>query len=185
MIERIDKMTEPPVVGRFYLVPTVFYSWTDRKMVWPVMGPKHEDREHLKFEPQHYHVDIRFLTAMQFRHLNRFPWREPNERTAAHPISEVEEWGPLPAPVYRRRKCRAAGHDYPEELTIRAKNFCALYAAYEGKQCARGKSGWICPHKNFPLGSIKPRYGVIVCPLHGLNINAATGKVLPVAPVTP
>ena len=39
--------------------------------------------------------------------------------------------------------------------------------------------GWICPHQATPLGSIEPVDGIIICPLHGLRIDAQTGIVVP------
>ncbi|MBX9847503.1 MAG: Rieske 2Fe-2S domain-containing protein [Xanthobacteraceae bacterium] len=55
----------------------------------------------------------------------------------------------------------------------------AASAHFAGTQCARGKGGFICQHRNAVLGSIEPRDGVITCPLHGLRIGAQTGVVLP------
>lgn len=53
-----------------------------------------------------------------------------------------------------------------------------MQAALGGAQCKRAKSGWICPHRNFHVGSIKPnKHGRIICPLHGLQIDAETGIV--------
>jgi hypothetical protein len=55
------------VAGRFYRVPCISHpklkggrpSWKD----WiPLIGPLHEDQEHVGFSPWHIHVDTRFLT---------------------------------------------------------------------------------------------------------------------------
>jgi Rieske 2Fe-2S protein len=53
-----------------------------------------------------------------------------------------------------------------------------LRKLFAGHQCAAGKGGWICPHRKASLGSIQPVDGIITCPLHGLRIDAATGKML-------
>jgi hypothetical protein len=55
------------VAGRFYRVPCISHpklkgersTWKD----WiPLIGPLHEDQEHVGFKPWHIHVDTRFLT---------------------------------------------------------------------------------------------------------------------------
>ena len=66
MIQRIDDLREPPVVGRFYMVPTVRYKWRYRMSDWPVIGPRHNDAMLLNFKPMHYHVDGRFITNAEY-----------------------------------------------------------------------------------------------------------------------
>jgi hypothetical protein len=53
-----------------------------------------------------------------------------------------------------------------------------MNTAFAGTQCRKGKRGFVCPHKLFPLGSVEPVAGVITCPLHGMRIDAATGVCL-------
>jgi nitrite reductase/ring-hydroxylating ferredoxin subunit len=36
----------------------------------------------------------------------------------------------------------------------------------------------ICPHQGTPLGGIKPKDGIIHCPLHGLGFCSKTGKLV-------
>ena len=45
MTQRIDELREPPVVGRFYLVPTVRYPYFREKLEdWPVLGTRNRSR---------------------------------------------------------------------------------------------------------------------------------------------
>lgn len=65
MIERIDQLDAPPVIGKFYMVPATRWKWNctgRRKKWWPVVGPKHNDVEFFNFPHQHFHTDVRFLS---------------------------------------------------------------------------------------------------------------------------
>jgi hypothetical protein len=193
-IRSIDDLTGPPVPGQHYLVPHVLYWWTPGEPIygrtqdarwWPIIGPKHDDIEHLNFKAKHYHCDVRFLRRSTFSDRRR-NIRASYSNLVGTPISEFSEreWyghkigGPLPEPVWRTAKCIVADAGFvphnPENLT-----FVAFHAAYEGKRCRRDAEGrLICPHKGAPLNSLAPdRKGRVVCPLHGLLINVETGVV--------
>ena len=75
----------------------------------------------------------------------------------------------------RRMRCSLSHAEWghPDAETVQKMN-----EAFSGQQCRTGKRGFVCPHKQFPLGSIKAIDGVVTCPLHGLRIDAATGKCL-------
>lgn len=185
-LQRVTTLREPPIVGRFYLVPTVEYIWGRRQDAWPVFLPKHEDAEHLNFRYSHYHVDPRFLSAVQRRHVTAWSeevgeerWRREVEQVAQRsPLSRVEygasESDPHGPIVWRRRRCSQARIEYHYHDHIDRK----LRPAFAGRVCHRSQTGWICPHKRFPLGSIAPVDGVVTCPLHGLRIDAESGRVL-------
>jgi len=168
MIERADRQTSPLIAGRFYLVPIVRAKWFNHLDAWPVIGPLHEDREFLHFPDDHFHVDARFLPA-SFKD----PWR-----VFSYPLHAYRGEPPLPAPVMKRRKCVRV--HVPWEVSGRRNTgpLDVLRAHFAGRQCAKGKSGWICPHRHAALGSIQADGGVITCPLHGLRIDAVTGAVL-------
>lgn len=179
-MERSDRLVGPPLVGRCYLVPCVRYDLRGLVSNWPVMGPRHADAEHLNFPAVHYHLDLRFLSRHQLEWIG-CSWRGPEVEAAALPLSEHRDGthGPLPEPTLRRLRCRRADHGYPTERVAKARGFRALWAAYAGRRCRRGKAGFICPHRHFPLASIVALDGIITCPLHGLRIDAASGIVLP------
>ncbi len=204
-LERITHLTAPPVLGRWYLVPTVEYVWLDVSTAaprpWPVFLPKHDDREHLNFPWPHYHVDPRFLRSRDWQraisagrhresvtrsddhaygHAQRVPlmmlrdglrWRDPADPAAG--AGEERPHGPV---IWRRMRCARVEipyqfGDYPAIRTIRAH--------YAGRTCKHARGGLICPHKRFPLGSLVPDAdGVVTCPLHGLRVDVATGKVV-------
>lgn len=194
----VTDLTEPPVVGQWYLVPCVLYWYDYRLRWWPVIGPRHEDADHLAFPAAHYHFDRRFLPARMFssweskihpRDLGETRLRHPDTWIAARPLQELavkphpddgrDYGGPLPQPVLRRRKCIIADAGFPavEEGGPRFESF---HAAYEGKRCGRDADGHlICPHKGARLSSLAAdRNGVVTCPLHGLAVNVRTGAVV-------
>lgn len=168
-LERVERIAGPLVPGRFYLVPTVRCDYFGVVADWPVIGPVHNDVEFFSFHLQHYHFDRRFITPPASLRMREF------ETAPLH----AHAGDVLPAPVWRRKLCRRAEmpFDYAHQPKVQA-----LQDGFAGKACARGKAGWICPHRHVALGSIEPREGVITCPLHGLRIDAASGVVLPVDP---
>lgn len=195
VLQRITELTAPPVVGARYMVPTVSYIWLAHEAAWPVFLPKHEDAEHLDFKWPHYHVDPRFLNKEHTNRAARWTLKRPGlggydhtsaaEATAqSSPLNRVE-WDPTarenasvphPTPEWRPMRC------YRSSIAYRYGNQPAIRKMrdhFAGTQCARGRAGWICPHKRFPLGSIQPdEHGVLTCPLHGLRIVAESGIVL-------
>lgn len=204
---RVTDLTAEPVVGEFYLVPTVAYRYGNRGdpiRVWPVFPSFHEDKQHLNYPWPHYHIDPRFLDARVYAKLDKeAAWlgRTVAEVLQAQPLHHlrdgeaiksppreeitialgVEQTDPHPAMVWRRRKCHrpALPYAFGHLQTIHE-----LQGSYAGQTCPKGKAGWVCPHKAYPLGSHTPDAdGVITCPLHGLRIYAATGKVLAPPPV--
>ena len=171
-VERVDRTTSPLVVGRFYLVPTVYGLWCETLDNWPVIGHKHNDVEFFSFTLDHYHVDQRFLDQeSEFVRLG-YAFRRPLHDI--RPFARFPEGVSLGPVVYRKRKCRAASSEYTQGYQPQVVK---LRHHFSGRQCARGKGGWICPHRKASLGSIAPIAGYIQCPLHGLFINAETGIV--------
>jgi hypothetical protein len=142
---RIDRLTEPAVVGRFYLVPTIFAAWPSgiRERAWPIIGPKHNDVEFLDFDKHHYHIDARFV-ADRFHGRGMAYGGDYFQRPLSFDLPEV---------IWRPRKMKRQMPPYPFGWRPEVR---AIRAAFGGRQCARGKGGWICPHKNAPLGSIAP-----------------------------
>lgn len=186
-IQHVEDLTGPPVEGQRYLVPTVLYPWFGKTEPWPVMGPKHTDLEHIGFEPEHYHVDIRFLTGPQVRRIEKAAYgRDIAECAGGSPLATRgvgEAWGttlPHPVPIVKRLLCRSDGNDYPLWSVRRQGWYPKLAGAYAGRRCGRNaEGGLICPHKGFALGSLKPdEHGRVVCPLHGLVIDVQASAVV-------
>ena len=42
-------------------------QWCHTRADWPVLGPRHEDADHLNFPYQHWHIDGRFVSAALWR----------------------------------------------------------------------------------------------------------------------
>lgn len=142
---------------------------------WPVWGRKHNDIEFFNFPHQHYHIDPRFLNKRQWSDFSWVSERTPLQYVQSQPLSHSGLPSGPPKPVLRRMRCTMAhsqwGHDGAEIVLEMNK-------AFSGRQCAKGKRGFVCPHQLFPLGSVQAVDGVVTCPLHGLRINAETGVVL-------
>lgn len=173
--ERVDELTEPPVVGRFYLVPCVRGVWAGILGRWPVWGPKHEDEKFLHFPERHYHLDRRFIQKQHVDNASGQPLTEKNG------LRGYDENKTLPAPEYRRLKCQRIGTStaFPTQRALERTTFQDLYQHFSGHQCAKDGAGWICPHKGMRLATISVRSdGNIQCPLHGLLIDAETGVVV-------
>lgn len=187
-MQRITDLSAPPVPGTFYLVPTVRYNWHNVDGDWPVIGPKHTDAEVLNFPFPHYHVDLRFLAPKMAHRLSRHQWSGFTALAftplCRHPDGRRDVTLPHPDPVWRRRLCHRATAPTPRDLGdfVRGHRarMPALEAAYMDATLISGPKGFVCPHKHAPLGSVAPDCdGNVVCPLHGLRWNLATGRLVP------
>lgn len=186
MIQRLDELTTPVEVGKYYLVPTIEAVWYDRLAVYPVIGPKHSDAHCLDFAWQHYHIDPRFVVDRSDN--DPYWWRS----IAGAPIMSRTESGRelnpvLPKPVWRRRLCRRDAspivHSLREIAYSKDRRWQCHFDEWTGKQARHDGRGWVCPHRAVPLADHAPVDGAITCPLHMLRIDAETGVVLP--PVAP
>lgn len=172
-LQRIDELTEPPIVGQRYLVPCVRGMWYDMLAWWPVWGGKHDDQRFLQFPQKHYHLDRRFIREKYVYRAASAPLGEGLMHGRGYPENTV-----LPAPEWRRRKCQCSQAEFPIHRSMVHPSFRALYTHYAGHQCQRDERGWVCPHKGMRLASMPVGAdGNVQCPLHGLLINAATGIV--------
>lgn len=184
-LQRVDRMTTAPIIGRFYLVPTVFGKWNEAFAHWPVIGPEHNDIDFFNFQWSHYHVDARFLNAKQRRSAIGWNPSKSDERRLARacigsPLQSnghCNSYG-LPKPHLLRKRCNI-GAPLPGDDVTGALTWLNMCNSFKGRVCERGKRGFVCPHQNAALGSVAVIDGVITCPLHGLRIDAVTGTVLP------
>jgi hypothetical protein len=179
-VERVE-------VGRWYMVPTCFYPYYSRLQPWPVIGPRHEDGEWIGYPHQHFHVDGRFLDDRTWSWLGRRAWQRVRDSAffldehKPHAAEITVALQPLmilgrdhPEPVWRRRRC---ARDFRHTGGVRSNPFPRLVAHFKGAQCLKRDGAWVCPHKGARL-TMPPEPGdVIVCPLHGLRIDPATGIV--------
>lgn len=172
-LQRVDEMLTPPAVGAFYWVPTIALEFRGDLRAWPVMGMKHDDKEHLNFRYLHFHFDWRFMPNEMFARIadcSVDPIAKRIFGSVLHHIG-IE----LPEMIYRRRLCR---REMPlNTIFAEVPTGRALHDAWFGKDARRGPHGLICPHRGTNLGTIAPdAEGNVTCPLHGLKFCAATGR---------
>lgn len=190
-VQLVSELTEPPVVGRTYLVPAI---WMSRgvgaaEMWWPVHGSQHDDVEFFNFPHQHYHVDQRFLTLRHLRVIGVYEdirGMGPIERSFATPVHGAFAHvvgHPLrselpPEPQLRRMRCMREMPPVPRQFR-ESKLVVDMHAHFAGRTAKRGRLGLVCPHRQYPLGQCVPdASGVITCPLHGLRVRASDGVVV-------
>jgi hypothetical protein len=158
-------LTAPPVVGFWYRVPTakVRPHGSQTWHAFPVLGPKHEDAVDFNFPYQHYHADARFLTRRLLRVQGSLA------SVFYRPLSDATyELGPVGLRVMLCQRRETNMRDLNDRLA--------------GRQAKRGKGGWICPHRAVALGSQPVIDGIVTCPLHGLRLDAASGRCVGPAP---
>lgn len=176
----LSGLREPPVVGRFYMVPAIFYRWNGKDGHWPVVGPLHEDREFFAFSLLHYHVDLRFLTASQWKLATRNGYRrslssvvasDAEHAAGSQPLAHLDLPIPRGRPRLIRRRCRlnTRAYAFPNEPPIQRLNE-HFGAPAEPIRLRDGRI--LCPHRKADLSTYKPdKNGIITCPLHGLRVR--------------
>lgn len=159
----------PLVIGRFYSVPCI------NALVWnlgmtPIIGPLHEDKEHIGFDDMHWHIDWRFVSAWQLSRLSgsgRIP-------VQAKVISQKNTAGQI---VERRLKCKREMPEFP--LRPYGKNVVHWLEDLEtAQENSRLKCGMICPHRGLPLAGCPVNDGIVVCPAHGLAWDVESGALV-------
>lgn len=170
----LSDLREPPVVGKFYMVPVIRdYPYLGKVGTWPVIGAKHSDVDFFSLKTEHYHVDARFLTAAQEDAINH-GYRTTIAAVGAHPLGVHDHPLPKGRPDLARRKCRRAtyGNAHTDKKQIVALN--AHYGApADPIWLADGRM--LCPHRKADLSQFEADAdGIVVCPLHGLRVRCAT-----------
>jgi hypothetical protein len=185
-IPRLVELTEPTVVGRDYLVPSVV---TGGHLV-PVMGSVHIDHElgPIACFP-HIHVDQRFVDVSILHDLWGMTERDiaPNPATGVHkiciiladvirgPVSEQVFPCLREMPHFKHHQTRDDGKPFYVHAGDRVDQTGAFEDAHEHRTLKACK---VCPHQGIPLASMPVRDGVITCPGHMLDFDAATGKII-------
>ena len=172
-VQKLSDLREPPIPGRFYLVPVISYTYCGNKGDWPVLGPLHTDREHFNFPDPHYHVDPRFLTAQQVERVTRHYayWNHSIEAiTGGAPLCDRRTPLPKGRPALKRRKCRSVQIVYAHGSRPQVLGLRADYP--DPAQPIRKPDGrLLCPHRKVDLSSLVPDAdGIVTCPLYGLRV---------------
>ena len=180
MIQRVEDLKEPPVVGRYYMVPCVEVQTGVSGLsagFWPVTGPQHEDHDVIGFPYRHWHVDLRFLSAQQAG--------EKAMQWGSVLTTERKTWCFWPGPgdiegipgiatqvTMQRRRCMRTAEWFPR---LRALWMSELEQKHESCVVKCGK----CPHRGLPLESLpRERGDIVTCPGHGLRWDLKTGKLV-------
>lgn len=188
MLQKIDDLKEPPVVGQEYLVPCIIKGrdkyqdpnpdWivgptgelkleetyrTSPLVIYPIINHLHHDKENGQ-NYYHYHIDYRFI---ELKGLGG----------AYHPIPKQKGRNHVYAPSVRYNLLDADDKDY--KITYHAFK-CLRQQQYatagfvqlskiEGDCHAHNNK---CPHKGYDLSQVVPdQDGVVTCPLHGLQFK--------------
>lgn len=168
----LSDLREPPVRGRFYMVPVVSYTYFDRSDLWPVLGPKHHDRGAVGFPHIHYHLDPRFVSAVQARYLRSRAYGNSVEQTAAiYPLARTDMPPPERAHLVRLR-CRVGTWEYqPPRLRPRWLDAFDQEYGEVAKPIQLRDGRMLCPHRKVDLSSLAADAdGIVTCPLHGLRV---------------
>ena len=171
-----SKTASAYVVSKFYRVPCVWIdNFIGHKSVWvPVIGPMHDDLEHINFNPRHWHIDWRFA---QEKLIPNF-LVDPYARVVCKDLyGGRTHQAQTKGPEMMRRKMRREWPAYPFDKVAKAwlPNLCEAYKNHRMK-------GMVCPHRGIPLEGC-PRDGdVVTCPGHGLRWNIKTGEMVRSSP---
>lgn len=186
---RIEDLQEPPVIGTIYDVPTVemwekiykggeISHYTFLRLV-PVIGPEHEDAEHINFPYDHWHIDWRFATKGH--------WKEETSRmTDFRVLAVVAIRGSESVirfvrgnPFRRRWVCKRPMPQWPPTDDVKYSNVRWMKGLENEYAGCPLKPGQICPHRGVPLATLPAdSNGVVTCPGHGLAFNRKTGQLV-------
>ncbi len=170
MVQDIRELQTPPTIGKYYMVPVVWCRLYGVEM--PVWGDHHEDKAILKFDMWHYHFDHRFVSRRIMDRITK------GGITTLALFGDVVHTSDLETyqitPIVRRLKCRRDMFVFPHVQRTH-KFINKLETSFDAAKL----QGGVCPHKGFNLNQCPVRDGHVVCPLHGLQWNKATGELAP------
>lgn len=158
-----------PKIGERAWVPSIRVAWNHPDIVFsgdlPLIGPKHNDTEVLGFDPEHIHVDLRFVP------------RKYIDQIKVPPALRVVIFGKLesglryPDIKLREFVCLREWPVFPSEQLSRSKELSEHWSGVQMKKM-------ICPHRGISLAACPVVNGVVTCPGHGLKWNVETGKLV-------
>lgn len=181
----LSDLREPPKVGHFYMVPAIEYTWMGKLGMWPVVGPLHDDREFFNFRHLHYHLDLRFLTASQWKLAQRNGYRrlgvnafasDAELAAGSQPLCRLDDPLPRGRPALIRRRCRLSErvYAYPNADPVKALNAKFAQEVGAAQPIRRSDGRLLCPHRKVDLSTYRPdAHGIVICPLHGLRVRCA------------
>lgn len=177
-MEKVENITRPLITGEWFLVPCMIWqqypSWfqTILPVITPVINHPHSDMENGQRE-SHYHMDTRFFQQQvctklsykdaaiisliedfkkQYQFYNKdrvFPFDKCTLHYIALPVVQLKFEMITTVTFIKNSKLK---HD----------------CIHNGK----------CPHRGYDLSQVEPVNGIITCPLHGLQFDANTNKIV-------
>lgn len=165
-------MTEPPTVGRHYLVRCIKNRANGRW--YPVLGPAHADPDLAPIAGPaaamlHYHYDARFMRLGDVGISTRRKMLARGLAVEAALLSAVHLVFSDTSLTFRRRRCLREMPPHHAHLPTLEETHAA--------DTLRGACK-VCPHRGIPLASLPAVDGVVTCPGHGLRWNVATGALV-------
>jgi nitrite reductase/ring-hydroxylating ferredoxin subunit len=182
VIQRLSDLREPPVVGRYYLVPFVPFNWLGIVSDWPVLGPMHADEEFFNFPAAHYHIDPRFVNAAMVRRVEQnagrdiFGWAQGSPLTRRREVNAPDL--PKGRPAIKKFRCRTDEFPYRHGGQSKVQEMRAHYGTPPAIQRADGRK--LCPHRKVDLSQFPADAdGLVTCPLHGLRVCVRASQQVP------
>ena len=188
----MDQQT-PPEVGSFTnkLCIRTFLDMHNKPSWVPVIGPQHDDRQFLKANFQHYHIDWRYLTLGQVKAIqecSKYSGTTVNQIVITQVIPEgyntvinLNNIDQYPAETYLKDMKRRCSRDFTPYPAVRGNWLPDMEDAFHGQELIDGHT---CPHQLTDLTTISPdSNGNVTCPLHGLTWNQKTGKLVKMCPL--
>lgn len=183
MVPRLSDLREPPLPGRFYLVPVIRWKWLGVLAEWPVFGPAHQDADFFAFPHRHYHFDPRFVAKglaarVEMGFYNWSGGYTLPQLTQGYPLAPLHGSGdqlPKGRPPLARRRCQSAewAYGFSERQTVvalRRHYGDDGIAAADAITLRDGRK--LCPHRKADLSSLPcGEDGIVQCPLHGLRVR--------------
>lgn len=174
---RIEDVSEA-VVGRFYNVPAILSTsegWFWRGNMVPIIGPLHEDAEHINFPEDHWHVDWRFIGG--------YLWRESQkvveQHLAYHDYIGAGDDAILKRPIVKRStvgEIQRVRMKYRRSTPMWSNSLPWTRALENAYVHTNARCGF-CPHRGMPLVGAPIENGARVCPGHGLAWDVKTGEL--------
>lgn len=164
----VATIAEPYTIGRVYRVPCVFATAWQRAV--PIIGPLHEDKEHINFPEPHWHIDWRFVSKADY---HWYSWQGTSP-VHSRVISQKNTAGPI---VERRMKCKRPMPEFPV-FPYNNKPVHWLRGLQDAYADTKLKCGMICPHRGMPLAGCPVTDGVVICPAHGLAWDVESGAMV-------
>jgi hypothetical protein len=161
------------------MVPVIVADdWAGISGPLPVIGARHTDADDFNFPWPHYHVDVRFLTAREYRRAGGGSYKGWSAEmvVAGLPISNSNRWTgegsgiPVGRPPLARRRCSRVQPPYAAGDQSTIKRFREKRGEPDAIILKDGRQ--LCPHRRVDLSTISADAdGLTTCPLHGLRVR--------------